>query len=190
MAWCRTGDKPLSEAMLVGVTDANMRHSASMSIRLVDNCKRQQEITTDAVCINLFFITSTVCKELTDFISMIPSLKELIQILPTMNHTHHFQKQLRLISTNILVQPEMHHCTCRTGLYITQSWIKKVGLPSGVKYVSNLNQLWQTLLLYTMLRIMYSSASIMDSAKSWQVRQAGNFYVHHKISTAQNYRRA
>ena len=30
MAWHRTGDKPLSEAMLVCCTDANMRHSTPM----------------------------------------------------------------------------------------------------------------------------------------------------------------
>ena len=31
MAWRRTGDKPLSETMMVQFFDANMRHSASMS---------------------------------------------------------------------------------------------------------------------------------------------------------------
>ena len=31
MAWRRSGDKPLSEPMLVKFTDAYMRHSASMS---------------------------------------------------------------------------------------------------------------------------------------------------------------
>ena len=35
MAWCRLGDKPLSEPMMVSLlmqfTDAYMRHSASMS---------------------------------------------------------------------------------------------------------------------------------------------------------------
>ena len=31
MAWCRSGDKPLSEPMMVKFTDAYMRHSASMS---------------------------------------------------------------------------------------------------------------------------------------------------------------
>ena len=31
MAWRRTGDKPLSEPMIVSFTDAYMRHSASMS---------------------------------------------------------------------------------------------------------------------------------------------------------------
>ena len=31
MAWCRTGDKPLSEAMMTQFNDAYMRHSASMS---------------------------------------------------------------------------------------------------------------------------------------------------------------
>ena len=31
MAWCRPGDKPLSEPMLVCFTDTYMRHSASMS---------------------------------------------------------------------------------------------------------------------------------------------------------------
>ena len=31
MAWCRPGDKPLSEPMMVKFTDAYMRHSASMS---------------------------------------------------------------------------------------------------------------------------------------------------------------
>ena len=31
MAWCRPGDKPLSGPMMVYLTDAYMRHSASMS---------------------------------------------------------------------------------------------------------------------------------------------------------------
>ena len=31
MAWCRPGDKPLSEPMMVKFTEAYMRHSASMS---------------------------------------------------------------------------------------------------------------------------------------------------------------
>ena len=31
MAWCRTGDKPLSETMMTQFNDAYMRHSASMS---------------------------------------------------------------------------------------------------------------------------------------------------------------
>ena len=31
MAWCKTGDKPLSEPMVTYVIDANMRHLASMS---------------------------------------------------------------------------------------------------------------------------------------------------------------
>ena len=31
MAWCRTGDKPLSEPMVTQFNDAYMRHSASMS---------------------------------------------------------------------------------------------------------------------------------------------------------------
>ena len=31
MAWCQSGNKPLSEPMMVCVTDAYMRHSASMS---------------------------------------------------------------------------------------------------------------------------------------------------------------
>ena len=31
MAWRRTGNRPLSEAMLVHCTDAYMRHSASLS---------------------------------------------------------------------------------------------------------------------------------------------------------------
>ena len=31
MAWYRSGDKPLSEPMMVKITDAYMRHSASMS---------------------------------------------------------------------------------------------------------------------------------------------------------------
>ena len=36
MAWRRSGDKPLSEPMMVYLTDAYMRHSASMSR---DMCK-------------------------------------------------------------------------------------------------------------------------------------------------------
>ena len=31
MAWCQTGNKPLSEPKVAKVTDTNMRHSASMS---------------------------------------------------------------------------------------------------------------------------------------------------------------
>ena len=31
MAWCRTGDKPLSEPMMFKITDVYMRHSASMN---------------------------------------------------------------------------------------------------------------------------------------------------------------
>ena len=31
MAWCRTGDKPLSELMMTQFNDAYMRYSASMS---------------------------------------------------------------------------------------------------------------------------------------------------------------
>ena len=31
MAWCQSGAKPLSEAMMTKFTDAYMRHSASMS---------------------------------------------------------------------------------------------------------------------------------------------------------------
>ena len=31
MAWCRLGDKPLSEPVMIYLTDAYMRHSASMS---------------------------------------------------------------------------------------------------------------------------------------------------------------
>ena len=31
MAWCRTGDMPFSEPVIVLVTDTNMRYSASMN---------------------------------------------------------------------------------------------------------------------------------------------------------------
>ena len=31
MAWCRTGDKPLPEPMLIHITDAYMRHWGEMS---------------------------------------------------------------------------------------------------------------------------------------------------------------
>ena len=31
MAWCRTGDKPLSEPMMVSFSGGNMRYSASVS---------------------------------------------------------------------------------------------------------------------------------------------------------------
>ena len=35
MAWCRPGDKPLSDPMMVKFTDAYMRHSASMSYTVI-----------------------------------------------------------------------------------------------------------------------------------------------------------
>ena len=36
MAWRRPGDKPLSEPMMALLTDAYMRHSASMRLQLGD----------------------------------------------------------------------------------------------------------------------------------------------------------
>ena len=39
MDWRRTGDKPLSEPMKAHVSDAYMRHSASMSWRSDISCK-------------------------------------------------------------------------------------------------------------------------------------------------------